>query len=172
MSSSLYDNACFRLNQVDSTVAHKVSDVFVRFVAVTSTPGAMTTREIEEASAEDEEFSELRNCIMRGTWRNDQLKQYIPVASELCVIGKLILRGTRIVIPSKLRSRVLTLAHEGHPGIVSMRLKLLILLLQRMLSTQDQTIQTLRRIVEKQRLLHLQDLFVIRSCQRSLKTLI
>ena len=104
MSSSLYDNACFRLNQVDSTVAHKVSDVFVRFVAVTSTPRAMTTREIEEASAEDEEFSELRNCIMRGTWRNDQLKQYIPVASELCVIGKLILRGTRIVIPSKLRS--------------------------------------------------------------------
>ena len=57
----------------------------------------MTTREIEEASAEDEEFTELRNCIMRGTWRNDQLKQYIPVASELCVIGKLILRGTRII---------------------------------------------------------------------------
>ena len=84
----------------------------------------------------------------------------------------LILRGTGIVIPGKLRSRVLALAHEGHPGIVSMRLKLLILLLQRMLSTQDQTIQTLRRIVEKQRLLHLQDLFVIRSCQRSLKTLI
>ena len=84
----------------------------------------MTTREIEEASAEDEEFSELRNCIMRGTWRNDQLKQYIPVASELCVIGKLILRGTRIVISSKLRSRVLTLAHKGHPGIVSMKQRL------------------------------------------------
>ena len=111
-------------NQADSTVAHKVSDVFVRFVAVTSTPRAMTTCEIEEASAEDEEFSELRNCIMRGTWRNDQLKQYIPVASELCVIGKLILRGTRIVIPSQLRSRVLTLAHKGHPGIVSMKQRL------------------------------------------------
>ena len=53
----------------------------------------------------------------------------------------LILRGTRIVTPSKLRSWVLTLAHEGHPGIVSMRLRLLILLLQRMLSTQDQTIR-------------------------------
>ena len=110
-------------NQADLTVAHKVLDVFVQFVAVTSTPRAMTTRKIEEASAEDE-FSELRNCIMRGTWRNDQLKQYIPVASELCVIGKLILRGTRIVIPSKLRSRVLTLAHEGHPGIVSMKQRL------------------------------------------------
>ena len=91
------------------------------WLAVTSTPRAMTTREIEDASAEDEGLSELRNCIAGGTWTKDQLKQYIPVASELCVIGKLILRGTRIVIPSKLRSRVLTLAHEGHPGIVSMK---------------------------------------------------
>ena len=93
-------------------------------MAVTSTPRAVTTREIEEASAEDERLSELWNCIARGTWKKDQLKQYIPVASELCVIGKLILRCTRIVISSKLRSRVLTLAHEGHPGIVSMKQRL------------------------------------------------
>ena len=57
-----------------------------------------------------------------------QLKQYISVASELCVIGKLILQSTRIiVIPSKLRPRVLffnTLANEGHPGIVSMKQRL------------------------------------------------
>ena len=92
--------------------------------AVTSTPRAMTTREIEDASAEDEGLSELRNCIAGATGRKDQLKQYIPVASELCVIGKLILRGTRIVIPSKLRSRVFTLAHEGHPGIVRMKQRL------------------------------------------------
>ena len=35
--------------QVESSSAHKVSDEFVRFVAVTATPQAMTTREIEEA---------------------------------------------------------------------------------------------------------------------------
>lgn len=40
----------------------------------------MTTRKLEEVSPEDEEF-----------------KQYISEASELCVIGKLILRGIRIV---------------------------------------------------------------------------
>ena len=53
-----------------------------------------------------------------------QLKQYISVASELCVIGKLILHSTRIVIPSKLRPWVLTLAHEWHPGIVNMKHRL------------------------------------------------
>ena len=84
----------------------------------------MTTREIEEASSKDREFVELRQHIKDGNWKGDQRKQHIPVCGELCVIGKLILRGTRIVIPSKLRPRVLSLAHEGHPGIVSMKQRL------------------------------------------------
>ena len=110
--------------QAEPSPAHKVSDEFVRFVAATATPQAMTTREIEEASSEDREFVELRQYIKDGNWKGDQHKQYVPVCSELCVIGKLILRGTRIVIPSKLRPRVLNLAHEGHPGIVSMKQRL------------------------------------------------
>ena len=100
-------------NQAGPSAGHKVSDEFVRFVAVNATPRAMMTREIEKVSAEDEEFSELLHRIKTGTWRDGQLKQYISVASERCLPGKLILRGTRIVIPSKLRPRVLTLAHEG-----------------------------------------------------------
>ena len=110
--------------QAESSSAHKVSDEFVRFVAVTATPQAMATREIEEASSEDREFVELRQHIKEGNWKGDRHKQYIPVCGELCVIGKLILRGTRIVIPSKLRPRVLSLAHERHPGIVSMKQRL------------------------------------------------
>lgn len=43
------------------------------------------------------------------------------VRSELSVIGKLVLRGTRIIVPSSLRERLLNLAHEGHSGIVLMK---------------------------------------------------
>ena len=42
------------------------ADEYVRFVAVNATPRAMTTREVEEASAEDEEICELRNAIKSG----------------------------------------------------------------------------------------------------------
>ena len=52
---------------VKTSLAHKISDDFVKFVAVTATPKAMTTREIEEASAEDEELIELRACIDEGS---------------------------------------------------------------------------------------------------------
>ena len=56
---------------------------FVRFVAVTATPQAMTTREIE-ASSEDREFAELHQHIRDGNWKGDQHKQYIPVCGKLC----------------------------------------------------------------------------------------
>ena len=65
--------------QAESSSAHKVSDEFIRFVAMTATPRSMTTREVEEASSEDREFVELRQCIRNGNWKGDEHKQYIPV---------------------------------------------------------------------------------------------
>jgi hypothetical protein len=49
----------------------------------------MTTREVEEASAGDEEICKLRECIETGQWEKFQCKEYIPASGELCVIGKL-----------------------------------------------------------------------------------
>ena len=121
-----YPLSCFSQAEgpAKPSLAHKISDDFIKFVAVTATPKAMTTREIEEASTEDEEFVELRACINNRNWKGDKLKQYVPVSGHLCVIGKLILKGSRIVIPGTLRPQILVLAHGGHPGIVNMKQRL------------------------------------------------
>ena len=100
------------------------ADEYVRFVAVSATPNAMTTLEVEEASAEDEELAEVRKCINGTSWDQLVYKKYLPCRGKLCAIGQLILRGTRIIIPKRLRPRVLTLAHEGHLGIVGTKQKL------------------------------------------------
>ena len=96
-----------------------LAEEYVQFIAISTTSTAMTTREVE-----DEELSAIRKCI-NGEPR-DQLvyKQYIPCSGELCTIGQLILRGTRIVIPTKLRPRIPSLVREGHLGIVGTRQKL------------------------------------------------
>ena len=57
-------------------------------------------------------------------WNNKECAKYIPVKEELCAIGKVVLRGTRIVIPQSLRQQVLAIAHEGHVGIVATKLRL------------------------------------------------
>ena len=78
----------------------------------------------ERASKKDEEFNEIRKCLKTGRWFEINLKEYLPVKSELRALGDLILRGTRIPIPRELRERVLELGHDGHPGIVVMKQRL------------------------------------------------
>ena len=65
----------------------------VRFVAVNATrPIALTTKEIEQASALDEELSNLRKSIRLNRWHELKNKQFLLVKEELCLIGKLVLR--------------------------------------------------------------------------------
>ena len=94
----------------------RCTEEYVRFAAVSATPTALTTREIEETSADDEELKEVRKAIATG--RFEKCRQCMTVAGELCVIGHLVRRGTRVIIPSKLQPRTLALAHEGHLGVV------------------------------------------------------
>ena len=106
-----------RLLSQNKTANHQHgAEEYVRFAAISATPAALTTREVEEASAADEELKALREATKSG--RFEKCKAYAPAAGELCVIGQLVLRGTRIVLPSKLRPQAIALAHEGHLGIV------------------------------------------------------
>lgn len=93
------------------------AEAHVHFIAANATPGAVTAEEIEQAASEDEELQAVRQSLETGRWR-DCHKLYIAVNPELCIVGNLVLRGSRIVVPTKLRPRILALAHEGHLGIV------------------------------------------------------
>ena len=84
----------------------------------------LNTEEIDEISRTDPECEDIRNCLKSGRWQDMEYKQYLPMRTELCALENLILRGTRILIPTALRERVLQLRHEGHPGIVLMKQRL------------------------------------------------
>ena len=103
----------------------------------------MTTWKTEEMLADNGKFAKLRQYLTSGTWNLDPCNQKTPVSNALCVIGyfrivlffcsctirnypigKVVLLGTRIVVPSKHSTRVLALPREGHPENVSMEQKL------------------------------------------------
>ena len=65
----------------------------------------------------------LRKCVQTNDWTVAE-PVFKAVRNELTVLGKLVLRGTRLVIPMKLRKQVLDLAHEGHQGIVKTKQRL------------------------------------------------
>ena len=116
-------DALSRLTKIPASGKSRYDDAYDRLVALGSVPVALKIQEIETVSAEDEELQVVRGCLVSGNWEGAP-KSYVCVRNELTFIGHVILLGTRIVIPEKLRQRVLRLAHEGHQGIVKMKERL------------------------------------------------
>jgi hypothetical protein len=98
-------------------------DEYVKFIAYSATPIALKTKDIERESNCDESMMAVRHCIETRNW-DECPNGYKPIRNELCVVGKLVLRGCRIVIPDSLRDQVVRLGHEGHQGIVKTKQRL------------------------------------------------
>ena len=95
---------------------------YVNFVVNNAIPKAMTRQEIELNSETDCELKTVRDCINNNlNWDKCGNIGFKAVKDELCVLGNLVLRGTRIVLPKVLRPKAMCIAHEGHPGIVVMK---------------------------------------------------
>lgn len=107
----------------DAPSPSEISEDFVRFVALQAVPRTLTIQEVEKESAGDLELHRVKEALLTGNW-TDCEESYVSVKTELCSIGKVILRGTRIVIPTSLRERVLSAAHEGHQGITKTKQRL------------------------------------------------
>ena len=117
-------DALSRLNQTTPKDMSGEEIEVVRMIAEESTPVALTALDIEIASEEDAELTSVRHYIQHGNWHECKMPYYTCVKNELCVLGKVVLRGTRIAIPRRLRDDVLHLAHEGHQGIVKIKQRL------------------------------------------------
>ena len=119
-------DALSRLNNKQNYFVRRSAQDELFYVVQANIPHALTIEEIEREAENDEEIIKLQKCISTGDWtkEGELLSIYRHVKSELTCCGFLILRGTRIVIPRRLRSKVVDLAHEGHQGIVKTKLRL------------------------------------------------
>lgn len=95
------------------------TELYVRSTVLNSIT-AITAREVERASLVDSELSHVRDALTTNNLTripSEVPRIYQAIKDELCVVGKLLLRGNRIVIPLALREDMLRLGHEGHLGI-------------------------------------------------------
>nr|XP_039254270.1 uncharacterized protein K02A2.6-like [Styela clava] len=83
----------------------------------------VTSTEIRKATTNEPILSKV-DLVLKG-WpnkiKNDELQPYFNRRHELSVHEGCLLWGNRVVIPPKLRSRILEELHESHPGIVKMK---------------------------------------------------
>ena len=99
------------------------TEEYIKLIVHETTPNALSAQEVEEASKDDPGLQQVRQQLSNNKWDKSS-KTFFPMRDELCSIGYLVLRGTRIVIPKALRSRFIKLAHTGHLGIVGTKQRL------------------------------------------------
>ena len=81
------------------------------------------TAEIKEATRKEPILRKVMGYMKRG-WPDKVAECLLPYSrrrNELTVAGGCILWGLRVVIPTKLRERIMTELHIGHPGVVRMK---------------------------------------------------
>ena len=84
--------------------------------------------EVREHLQKDDDLLQLRDMTLSG-WPSDRshvpasLLAYWPYKDELAYYSGVLLKGSRIIIPSSLRSAVLKDIHRGHLGIEKCRLR-------------------------------------------------
>jgi hypothetical protein len=86
-----------------------LADEYVNFVTVAAVPSALTLSDISKATREDKDLCTLREAVETGHWvNNSQLEPYKYIKDEITVDfhNNVLLRGTRILVPSSLRQQV------------------------------------------------------------------
>ena len=116
-------------NNKQSTMAEE----YVNLLTSSAVPKAMTLQEIQQATTEDATMQCLMHLTRTQEWHNldklpeqfkdaniTELKLFKQVKDDLTINDQsnIILRGSRIVIPEALRDRAISIAHEGHQGLV------------------------------------------------------
>ena len=99
--------------------ARNTAEEYVQYIAQNAAPKAISLSEIQEATKEDPDLQTLGTCIATNNWpKTNATRPYLGIKTEFTVLDNLILRGSRIVIPTSLQQETLRLAHEGHQGII------------------------------------------------------
>ena len=93
-------------------------------IASEAVPAALTPQQVEQASAKDPMLQLVRQAVTSGEWSCLLGTMYRALAQELWVLGQLVLRGDRIIMPESLCKNTIALAHEGHQGMTRTKARL------------------------------------------------
>lgn len=98
----------------------KIGEEFVNFDAQYAIPKTVALLEVAECTANDANLQKIFQNLRTGKWKtksdNMSMQSFFKLRNELC-IGKheemeILLRGSRLVIPSSLQRKIFDIAHE------------------------------------------------------------
>lgn len=113
--------------------ASRMAEEYISFIVDHTLPKAMTLEMVQEETKKDPTLQEVIRLLETGLWPNkscespgkdrvnyNDLRALFRLRGELTVNSEanVLLRGTKLVLPTSLRQKAVDLAHTGHSGIV------------------------------------------------------
>ena len=93
-----------------------IAEQYINFIEKNTIPKAMSIESIIAATAVDPEMQSAIESIQSGVWAKHH--PFYAVREELAVTpNRLLLRATKLIIPTRLRNETVTHAHKDHQGI-------------------------------------------------------
>ena len=89
-------------------------------VMATSPASSTKTNELKESAANDQEYMKLYTTVKNG-WPcsaenvHKDIRCYFPMRDELSINENLVIRGQRVIVPSKFRTEYLARIHLDSP---------------------------------------------------------
>ena len=87
----------------------------------------ITWKLVAECTKKDTVLSQVLNFVRNG-WptsrpecRMDALRPFFNTQTEICQVNGVILRDCRVVVPQELQTKVITMLHQSHRGVVRMK---------------------------------------------------
>ncbi len=100
-------------------ITSDMTENYVNYVTICSLPVALTLDEVKQASERDQTLTKVRTCIETDRWeKSDIIRPYFQVRCDLTVKDSVIMKGSKLVIPSSLQKQILELGHESHMGVL------------------------------------------------------
>ena len=81
--------------------AIRETEEYARTIVADAMPAALTPRQIERESERDPTLQLVRHAITSGDWSKLQGATYKAIRDELWIMGQLVMRGKKVVMPEK-----------------------------------------------------------------------
>ena len=101
-----------------TTKTQSEAEEHVNFLVYTAVPQSVTLQEVANETQKDHTLRAVRAALRTGYCNSDSVQGYKQIRHEITIDDNnhILLRGSRIILPSLLQARAITLAHEGHQG--------------------------------------------------------
>ena len=97
------ENAADALSRLPiDSAAIKQTEEYARTIAADAIPAALAPRQVERESERDPTLHPVRHAITSGDWSKLQGATYKAIRDELWIMGQLVMRGNKVVMPEKL----------------------------------------------------------------------